>query len=125
MKWKIEYFELQDFVKITTEGVFSVGDHLEMTRDIVSQKFWKPGKNVLFDHQKLEFIETDVDMMRKVSENHQKFERQIGDGKAAIVMKSLENYARGRQFELLTDKKVSAKLNIFMNKDAALKWLLS
>ncbi len=125
MNWTIEYIKEKNFVKIVTEGDFTVGDHLKMIKDIISQKFWKPGMNTFFDHRKLEFSETTVELMKKVSENHKKYEAQIGAGKAAILMKSLEDYLRGRQFELLTSSHASAKMNIFMDEDKALKWLSS
>ncbi len=125
MNWTIEYKKEQNFVKIVTEGGFTVGDHLAMIKDIISQKFWKPGMNTFFDHRKLEFSETTVELMKTVSENHKKYEAQIGGGKAAILMKSLEDYLRGRQFELLTSSHASAKMNIFMDEAEAIKWLTS
>lgn len=125
MNWTIEYIEKLNFVKIATEDDFTVSDHLAMIEDIISQKFWKPGMDAFFDNRKLEFNETTIDLMKKVSENHKRYEAQIGNGKAAILMKSLTDYARGRQFELLTSHQVSAKLNIFMDEDKALKWLTS
>lgn len=125
MNWTIEYIEKLNFVKIATEDDFTVSDHLAMIEDIISQKFWKPGMDTFFDNRKLEFNETTIDLMKKVSENHKTYEAQIGNGKAAILMKSLTDYARGRQFELLTSHQVSAKVNIFMDEDKALKWLTS
>lgn len=125
MNWTIEYIEKLNFVKIATEDDFSVSDHLAMIEDIISQKFWKPGMDTFFDHRKLEFNETTIDLMKKVSENHKRYEAQIGDGKAAILMKSLEDYARARQFELMTSHQASVKVNIFMDEDKAIKWLIS
>ncbi len=40
-------------------------------------------------------------------------------------MNSLSDYARGRQFELLTDDKVSTDIEIFMDEEKALSWLIS
>ena len=125
MNWTIEYLEKLKFVKIVTEGDFTLSDHLAMIEDIISRKFWKPGMNTLFDHRKLDFNETTIALMKEASENHKRYEARIGDGKAAILMKSLEDYLRGRQFELLTSYQVSAKLNVFMDEDKALEWLTS
>lgn len=125
MNWTIEYIKNRNFVKIITEGDFTISDHVAMIEDIVSQKFWKPGMDAFFDHRKLEFNETNIEFMKKVSENHRRYEKQIGNGKAVILMKSLEDYLRGRQFELLTSHHASAKVNIFMDEDKALKWLAS
>lgn len=123
MKWTVEFSSSLSIVKIVTGGIFTVDDHLKMVEDIISQPFWKPGMDTLFDHRNLEFVKTDIQIMKAVSENHKKFEKQIGGGKAAILMKSLTDFARGRQFELLTGSSVSAKLNIFMDERKALEWL--
>lgn len=125
MNWTIKYIEKLNFVKIVTEGDFTLSDHLAMVEDIISQKFWKPGMNTLFDHRKLDFNETTIALMKEASENHKRYEVQIGDGKAAILMKSLEDYLRGRQFELLTSHQASARLNVFMDEDKAIEWLTS
>jgi len=125
MNWTIEYSKQNNFVKITTEGVFTLNDQIKMIEDVISQKFWKPGLNTFIDHRKLEFIKTDISFIKEVSKNHEKFEKQIGNGKMAILMKSLTDYARGRQFELLTGNKVSAQLNIFMDEEKAVNWLTS
>lgn len=126
MNWKVEHFQAPEFVKVTTEGKFTVPEHYEMIRDIVSRVFWKPGMNAFFDHRKLEFPQTDIEVMKLIAENHKRFEKEIGDGKAAILMKSLADFARGRQFELLTKtKKRSAKVEIFLKEDKALEWLNS
>ena len=96
-----------------------------MIQEVVSQKFWKPGTNLLIDDRKVEFSGTDVDLIRKVSENFRSFGKEIGDGKVAILMDSLTDYARGRQFELLTDYKMSAEIRAFMDEEKALDWLNS
>ena len=125
MNWTIEFIKNPNFVKVVTNGDFSIDDHVEMIEDIITQKFWKPGMDTFFDHRKLEFNETTIELMKKVSENHKRYEKRIGNGKAAILMKSLEDYLRGRQFELLTSHQASAKFNIFMDEDKALQWLTS
>ncbi|MEP6903311.1 MAG: hypothetical protein ABJA66_16405 [Actinomycetota bacterium] len=94
-----------------------------MIEDIVSRNFWKKGLDVLFDHRKLDFGFTDVDFMKQASRNHEKNDERIGDGKAAILMKSLADYGRGRQFELLASDNINAKLCIFLDEKAAVDWL--
>ena len=125
MNWTVHKIKGQSYIKVTTEGVFSSADHLKMIEDIVSRDFWMPGTNVLFDHRNLEFGETDVSIFKEASSNHEKNDRHIGDGKAAILMKSLADFGRGRQFELIADNKISAKLHIFLREKEAIKWLTS
>ena len=123
MNWTIEYIEPLNVVKIITEGDFSTDDHLRMIEDIISRDFWIPGMDTFFDHRKLDFKRTTIALMRKVSANHQKYEKQIGNGKAALLMKSLADFARGRQIELMTRYEVSATVSVFLDEEETIKWL--
>lgn len=125
MNWTVEYVKSQNLVKVKTAGIFTLGDQIKMIEDVISQKFWKPGLDVLVDHRKVDFDDTDVDFMRKASQNHEKYEKKIGSGNIALLMKSLTDYARGRQFELLTEKKVASKISVFTDEEKALNWLAS
>ncbi len=40
-------------------------------------------------------------------------------------MKSLTDFARGRQFELLTEHDMEAEISVFLDEDKALEWLRS
>ena len=124
MNWTIDYIETQAFVKVITEGEFAAVDHLKMTEDIISRDFWEPGMAVLFDHRKLNFGNTGFDAMKQASINHEKNDARIGNGKAAILMKSVSDFGLGRQFEMLTDEKVSANVHVFLDEKQALRWLL-
>ena len=115
----------QSFPTVIVEGLFSINGHSEMIADLVSQSFWKPGMNLLIDDRKVEFSGTNLDLLRVVSENFRSFEEKLGNGKVAILMDSLTDYARGRQFELLTDYKMSTQLRAFMDEEKALNWLKS
>jgi hypothetical protein len=125
MNWIVETKKSRKYIRVVTEGVFNLEDHLEMIKDITSREFWRPGTDVLFDHRNLNFGKSDFDLMRGASENHSENDEKIGDGKAAILMKSLSDFARGRQFELLSESKVSAKLHIFTDESQAIEWLKS
>lgn len=81
--------------------------------------------NVLFDERKVEFKDTDIELVKEVSNSFKSFDKQLGSGKVAVLMNSLIDYARGRQFELLTAKSVSAKIKIFTDETQAVDWLKS
>jgi len=123
MNWTTDYREDKDFVTVVTSGNFTLEDHLKMIEDIVSRDFWEPGKDVFFDHRSLNFGNTNIELMKRASENHQKHDKIIGNGRAAILMKSLVDFGRGRQFELLSADNVSARLRIFTDQQDALNWL--
>ena len=125
MNWTVEKLENPQYVRVITDGEFSARDQLKMIEDITSRDFWRPGMDVLFDHRHLDFGSTDINLMRQAGNNHVQYNDKIGNGKAAILMKSLPDFARGRQFELLTESKVSAKLRIFKDEKEAVEWLLN
>jgi hypothetical protein len=124
MEWTVERKPGQDFVTVATRGEFTLHDHLRMIGDVVSRDFWRPGTSVLFDHRELDFGETGLAAMRQASENHAANDDRIGRGKAAVLMRTQADYGRGRQFEMLTDGRVGARMQIFLDEAQALRWLL-
>ena len=124
MEWTIHHETGRDYLVVTTRGTFSVDDHRRMVDDIVSRDFWRPGMAVLFDHRALDFGDAGFAAMRQAAETHLARDICIGDGKAAVLMGTLADYGRGRQFELLTEGRVSARMQIFLDEAQALRWLL-
>ena len=123
MNWTIEKNENKNFFKIVTEGLFSVEDHQRMIVEITSRADWKPGMNAFFDNRKLDFSRSDISIMREAANNHVQNDPLIGNGRSAILMKTTTDFARGRQFEILTDNKISTFLRIFSDEAKALEWL--
>ena len=123
--WTIEYVKSQNFVKVVAENDFSVEGHTEMIADLVSRDFWEPGANLFIDDRKVDFKGIKIDSVKEVSRGFSDFEKELGDGKTAILMNSLSDYTRGRQFELLTDDKVSTDIKVFRDEQEALSWLNS
>lgn len=124
MEWTVEHRAAQDYVIVATRGPFALNDHARMIEDIVSRGFWHPGMAVLFDHRALDFGASGLAAMRQASENHAANDARIGCGRAAVVMKTPADYGRGRQFEMLTDGRVEATVQIFLDETEALRWLL-
>ena len=123
MQWSVELSGADGYAVVTTSGTFNVADHLRMIDDIVSRPGWRPGTDVLFDHRGLSFDDADLRAMYQAGANHLLNDARIGGGKAAILMRSLSDYGRGRQFELLTADRVSATMCVFLDKAEALEWL--
>ncbi|HEX6038820.1 hypothetical protein [Longimicrobium sp.] len=124
MEWTVEHDEELGFVTVRTRGVFTTRDHLRMTEDVLSRDFWRPGTSVLFDHRALEFGAADLAVMRAASENHVAHDDRIGTGKAAVLMKAAADFGRGRQFEMLSEGRISALVHIFLDEAEAIAWLL-
>ncbi|HET7233622.1 MAG TPA: hypothetical protein VFJ16_26670 [Longimicrobium sp.] len=123
MRWTVEIPRGDGYAVVTTSGTFDVNDHVRMIEDIITRPGWLPGMDVLFDHRALDFGEADLRAMYQAGDNHLRNDERIGNGRAAILMRSLNDYGRGRQFELLTEGRVSATMRVFLDEAEARDWL--
>jgi len=61
--------------------------------------------------------------MRKASFNHEDNDEWIGNSKIAFLMNSVGDFGLGRQYEILTDGRVSARIHVFVDEETATRWL--
>lgn len=125
MDWSAEYIKDKNYVRIVNTGDFCAEDHLQMMNEIIASDFWKPGMNVLYDCRQCNFDTNSLAVIKEVSANRQKKDAQVGNGKSALLMKSITDHARARQYQLLTEPNVAARYHVFTDEDAALEWLLA
>jgi hypothetical protein len=123
MEWTIERVPGEAYLVVRTRGEFSIQDHLRMTEDILAQPFWVPGTDVLFDHREVEFGDIGFAEMTAARSAHAAHDAEIGSGKSAMLMGSQRDFGLGRQFELLTEEFVAAKLRVFLDEAEARVWL--
>jgi hypothetical protein len=123
MQWTVELPGDEGYGVVTTAGVFNVSDHARMIHDIVTRPGWRPGSDMLFDHRALDFSGADLRAIYQAGDNHLRNDEAIGSGRAAILVRSLNDYGRGRHFEVLTKGRVSATLHVFLDEAEARGWL--
>ena len=123
MEWTVEFDGRRGAAVVTTRGVFTDADHARMVADIVGRAEWSPGHPVLFDHRALDFGAAEYRHMRAARDNHLAHEQEIGAARSAILMRSVADYGRGRQFQLLVEGLASADLAVFTDEEAAWQWL--
>lgn len=121
MTWEIE--DGPRFVTVRTAGTFGVADHEAMVRDITSRDFWKPDRDVLFDHRALSWAGTGYDTMARVAQTHRAFDQLIGRGRAAMLMANMADYGVGRIFDGISSGVVEARMQAFVDEGAARAWL--
>ncbi|HEX8267609.1 MAG TPA: hypothetical protein VF596_19565 [Pyrinomonadaceae bacterium] len=125
MKWTVQKTDEQPFVKVVIEGDFNLTDHWKMIEDIVSRDFWKPGMYAFFDDRNLTLNSAGFATIQAAARNHEENDKRIGEGKSAILMGSMADFVKARQFELLLDEKAKARIRIFLKEEEAIKWLVS
>lgn len=116
MIWTIKYDAGEGYLKVAPDGIFDAGDYFKMLEGIISQECWKPGMSILFDKRRLNFGKSSYEIMRKACSEHERNDARIGAGRIPLLMKSVTDYGMGRQYEILTDGKVSSSLHIFLDK---------
>ena len=121
MRWTVE--EGTPYITVRTEGEFDTDDHRAMVVDILAQPFWRPGRDVLFDHRALSFSDSDYTTMAMAVQNHRTFDPQIGNGRAAVLMASPADFGLARIFDALAADTVHADLRVFLNEGEARSWL--
>lgn len=125
MSWTVEYVKDRHFVRIVVKGIYNIDDHRRMLEDVASREFFKAGMNLLIDDTSLDFSQTNLEQLRTAGNKRIELDALIGNGKTAVLVSSVTDLARARQFQLMTSGKISGKMDIFKNEDKALRWLLA
>lgn len=125
MYWSVEYVKDCRFVRVVVKGIYNIDDHMGMLEDIVTRDFWKPGMNLLIDDSRLDFRQTNLEQLREAGKKRIKLDARVGGGKTAVLVGSLTDFARVRQYELITSGKVSTKMDVFKDENKAVEWLLT
>ena len=123
MNWTIEYDKDRHFAKVNVEGVFNVSDHLRNIEELTLQEHWTPGLNILFDCINANFDNSSYQDVEDLAKNFIRNDLFVGCGKVALLMKSIVDFGKGRQFEMMTDEHICASVFIFFNEQQALRWL--
>ena len=121
MEWTVE--DAGAFVVVRTSGVFDISSHRRMIGDILSRRFWAPGRAILFDHRALSFDGAGYRVMSEAVDNHMERDEEIGGGRSAILVGSTLAYGVARIFDGVSSHRVSAEIRIFTDPDAAAGWL--
>lgn len=125
MNWTIEHIREGRFVRVNVTGTYNIEDHIRMLEDVAAREFWKPGMNLLIDDRNLDFKSTNLEEFREAGKRRAEMDTLIGGGRTAVLVSSLTDFARARQYELITSGKVSSKMDVFKDEDDAIKWLLA
>lgn len=125
MNWTTTLIEPAHYVRVATQGSFAVEDCFRMKEDFLSREYWKPGMNVLIDYRETSFSNITLDVLRLVGAYHESKNELIGSGRMAFLMRSPRDFGFARQYEMITEGKVSSLVCVFLDEDKALAWLTS
>ncbi|MBN1383927.1 MAG: STAS/SEC14 domain-containing protein [Elusimicrobia bacterium] len=121
MKYEIEWINPERLFIVKTYGDMTGRDFIAMAEDILGKTDYKPNDNVLFDHRELNFENVTLREIEGIRDFHRENESKIGNGKSAIVVKSLSGWNniwdRGEKI------KTGNVVKVFDDFDNALNWI--
>jgi hypothetical protein len=125
MKWKFEFLPKENYIRVTSEGVYNPTEHRQMMIELFSQPEWHPGMAVFLDNRKLSYAEAVLAELQQSSDDVLQYNSLIGESKIAFLVGSLADVEAIRRFELMTEEDVSAWMQVFLDENQALRWLLA
>lgn len=122
MSWTIEWDAELDVVRVVLTGTFSLDGFRDMTTDVLSQPFWRPGTDALFDYRDCIVNQHFTDVF-SVASDHALRSAEIGDGKVALVLGSKSSYGNARQYQSLAEGLADSQIRPFLELNEAEAWL--
>lgn len=119
MEWTVEHRKAQGFAVVATRGDFTLHAHPRMIEDSVSRDFWRPGLAVLFRppgdgprHDGARGGAAGVEEPRGQRRAHRRRQGGAADAQAGGLR-------RGRHFEMMTEGRVDAMVQVFLDETEA------
>ena len=114
-----------DMIEVATVGPFDMQDHKSMVAAIQKTNYFKSGKPLLIDHSNSPARGLSNDQIRILGNRANAFSYAEGDRKCAIVVsQGTIEFGLGRMWQGYADHSMSANLQIFLSREAAVAWLV-
>ncbi len=123
MDYSIRYLTSDDLYIVKTGGHTVGQDFVAMAEGLLHHPKWAQNKNVLFDHQELDFEHMSVKDLEEIRDFHRKNEIKMGAGKSAIVVRSGLLTEWNRIWSQGEKTKNEDKVRIFENYHGAINWI--
>ena len=124
MKWTFLFDLPRNFVIVAFEGPYSVTMADSMRDELVSHPKWQPGLRILVDHRKTDFTGVTTENLRIVGERHSAYNSYFDGTRMAFLMKAGRDFGLARQFALMNESYMCAKIMTFDDEQEAIYWLL-
>ncbi len=123
MAQEIFYDNELDCMVVRTTGFGSLESIHKSHRELMSHPKWKPGRNVVVDHRKLELSHlkpSDIACLVNMVKNSR---TELGDGRFAVVIASDFTFGLGRMWEISTEPDTDLSICIFRDPEEAFLWV--
>ena len=123
MKWKVELDEKGNFVRARQWDVFSLDDQADFLTAIFAGTHWRTGMDVLFDYRDLDVSNISEGDLTAVRVMFQSARRRLESSRMALLCNSDETFEVGKHFGEMLAEKMSNRLVVFRDENAAIAGL--
>ena len=124
MEYQIVENDGLGLIEVTTKGPFDMDDHQSMVADIQKTAYFQSGKNLLIDHSNSPARGLSNEQIRILGDRANAFSYEKSKRKCAIVVsQGTIEFGLGRMWQGYADYTISADLQIFLSRAAAVSWL--
>jgi hypothetical protein len=125
MKWTIQRDQTDDFFRVICSRKFSDNDCRRMLDALGFAEDWQRDADILIDYRETDFTGIQVADLQIILNYHKELAPVLGNGKLALLMGSVRDVDLARQYELLNETVVHAKIKVFSDEQTAIDWFLS
>jgi hypothetical protein len=124
MEYQIIENNALGFIEVITRGPFDMADHQSMVADIQKTDLFQSGKHLLIDHSRSPARGLSNEQIRILGDRANAFSHADSQRKCAIVVsQGTIEFGLGRMWQGHADYSISADLQIFLSREAAIAWL--
>lgn len=92
-------------------------------KKLVEHKDWLRGTNILVDHTGLVTTHLSFQEIQYISKSITSFAKELGDGRLALVVRTMMGYGLARMWQILTSEISDLNIKIFRSIEHAEQWV--
>lgn len=108
---------------IRSSGVAVVSEISDYQHKLTDNVDWSPGMNILVDHTGLVTTHLTFQEIQSISKSISSVAKELGDGRLALVVRTMMGYGLARMWQILTSELSSLNIKIFRSIDHAEQWV--
>lgn len=124
MKYQIRYDHSHNFFLIETEGDFCQKTFELLKKDLFANPNWQPGTDAIYDYRKTNFYKVSDEDFQRIEDSNEQQKKQLGNGKAALVMGDITNFGMGRLYENKHGNSIDIHFCVFTDFNKAYDWIV-
>ncbi len=108
---------------IKSTGNAVVNDIASYQKLLTENPDWVPGMNILVDHTGLVTTHLTFQEIQSISKSITSFAKELGDGRLALVVRTMMGYGLARMWQILTSELSNLNIKIFRSLEHAEQWV--